>query len=843
MELLGNNPSMQDLIEKLNEVVGSLNNSLPNTDSEIAEVKKLVSFGSGVLAGRLNAKLWYFKTQELMTASTELCEGDSCFVLKDGVTTGEGTFEYWYIYKTSDVVDIIDSYVDLSNPDLVAVKLQDMTLKDVKDTLSAQISDQSKDLNTKISNLRIDTETALSGKADLVNGLIPASQLPSYVDDIVESWLEDIEFPENAYAKEDAEMTTPLTPEFSKIYVNLLNNKTYRWGGNFYVEVSKSLAIGETATTAFAGDRGKAVEEGLAFVTDALGYVTYKMFDAKLDGITNDYEAIKSCHDYANENNIHVLNTNIRFKIEPSNPIVVKTDCDFTGSEMIVDSGLNEQPIFYIKNSDEFISNTGKLSDIFTDKKTPKSTFNNKFIAITYPYSVGCVSGEITKCIEPFGESKSILSINSYDENADISYVTSNLYENPITFKGLKISDETTVVTGEYILCERNNTKIDNITLNCPNKASGISYGSMIRIYRCNGVTVSNIYHNGYAESSQYHYAVRFDVCSSCSIDRLISKSKWHSFVSNSIKDFSMSNCDTELFDTHSGLYVTCKIEHCTFNQPIALGYGTGTIKISNCFSKSNLVTYRTDSALCYRGVIIIDSCEVADGNYLFDSNTGNEITGIDDIFKTTENREIIISNTASRCWYTICTKNDYCGELDIKINSASYAYCGGIAQTNSEPSCSFSNCYIPDLGGTDSKIKWYIYNSKFRLGYIGANIIIHNSEIELYRTDGGSVSTASIKAFDCNFVKGSEISGTGIINSMYINCSGVIPAAKNMYALGCRYIEGIGLQSYPLTGKMISCTTTNRDNYYYQNIDIRNCYDNQGVFNNANLDNDFIDF
>lgn len=291
MELLGNNPSMQDLIEKLNEVVGSLNNSLPNTDSEIAEVKKLVSFGSGVLAGRLNAKLWYFKTQELMTASTELCEGDSCFVLKNGATTGEGTFEYWYIYKTSDVVDIVNSYVDLSNPDLVAVKLQDMTLKDVKDTLSAQISDQSKDLNTKISNLRTDTETALSGKADLVNGLIPASQLPSYVDDIIESWLEDIEFPENAYAKEDTEMTTPLTPEFSKIYVNLLNNKTYRWGGNFYVEVSKSLAIGETATTAFAGDRGKILETK---IQNSINYVTPEMFGAKGDSTTDDTAAIES---------------------------------------------------------------------------------------------------------------------------------------------------------------------------------------------------------------------------------------------------------------------------------------------------------------------------------------------------------------------------------------------------------------------------------------------------------------------------------------------------------------------------------------------------------------------
>lgn len=289
MELLKDNPSMNDLIQKLNEVVKNINGSLPSTENELSEVKKLISFGSDTLAGRLNAKLWYFKTQELMTASTELCEGDSCFVLKDGVTTGNGTFEYWYIHKTNDVKDIIDSYVDLSNPDLVAVKLQDMTLKDIKDTLSAQISNQSKDLNTKISNLKTDTETALSGKADLVNGLIPASQLPSYVDDVIESWLKDEEFPKNAYAKEDTEMTTPITPEESKIYVNLLNNKTYRWGGNFYVEISKSLAIGETAATAFSGNRGVQLEEKIKYLEN---YVTPEMFGAVGDGVADDSIAL-----------------------------------------------------------------------------------------------------------------------------------------------------------------------------------------------------------------------------------------------------------------------------------------------------------------------------------------------------------------------------------------------------------------------------------------------------------------------------------------------------------------------------------------------------------------------
>ena len=82
----------------------------------------------------------------------------------------------------------------------------------------------------------------LSNKADLVAGKIPASQLPAYVDDIIE------------YANLAA---FPAVGETGKLYVTLDTNLTYRWSGSAYTEVSKSLAIGITSTTAFRGDWGK----------------------------------------------------------------------------------------------------------------------------------------------------------------------------------------------------------------------------------------------------------------------------------------------------------------------------------------------------------------------------------------------------------------------------------------------------------------------------------------------------------------------------------------------------------------------------------------------------------
>lgn len=95
-------------------------------------------------------------------------------------------------------------------------------------------------------NLKADAQAvnqALTTKADLVNGVIPANQLPSFVDDVLEY----------------ADLTSfPLQGEASKIYIALDVNKTYRWGGSSYVEIGGGgVALGETSNTAYRGDRGK----------------------------------------------------------------------------------------------------------------------------------------------------------------------------------------------------------------------------------------------------------------------------------------------------------------------------------------------------------------------------------------------------------------------------------------------------------------------------------------------------------------------------------------------------------------------------------------------------------
>lgn len=76
------------------------------------------------------------------------------------------------------------------------------------------------------------------------DGKVPSGQLPSYVDDVLEY---------------ENKASLPAKGETGKIYVAKDTNLTYRWSGSAYVEISASLALGETSSTAYAGDKGKAL--------------------------------------------------------------------------------------------------------------------------------------------------------------------------------------------------------------------------------------------------------------------------------------------------------------------------------------------------------------------------------------------------------------------------------------------------------------------------------------------------------------------------------------------------------------------------------------------------------
>jgi len=124
----------------------------------------------------------------------------------------------------------------------VALKA-DKTYVDAQDSL---LQDQ---INLKANASEVNQ--SLGTKADLVDGKIPASQLPSFVDDVLEgTYINPTTF--------NNLNNQPYTPETDKIYIDTTTNKTYRWSGMLYVVISSGgVALGETSETAYRGDRGK----------------------------------------------------------------------------------------------------------------------------------------------------------------------------------------------------------------------------------------------------------------------------------------------------------------------------------------------------------------------------------------------------------------------------------------------------------------------------------------------------------------------------------------------------------------------------------------------------------
>lgn len=156
--------------------------------------------------------------------------------------------------------------------DGVTDKLEDALQKEIEDRKAGDTT------ITNSLNAFISTKGQPGGLAELDStGKVPAAQLPSYVDDVLEFSTKD-QFPQ--------------TGETGKIYVAKDTNLTYRWTGTQYLEISQSLALGETPSTAYPGDKGKANRDALNSMPAKLAsYLTPTTSTGELVKINYKYAA------------------------------------------------------------------------------------------------------------------------------------------------------------------------------------------------------------------------------------------------------------------------------------------------------------------------------------------------------------------------------------------------------------------------------------------------------------------------------------------------------------------------------------------------------------------------
>ena len=141
-------------------------------------------------------------------------------------------------------------------------------------------------LQTNINNLekKHDDFVATKGKANGFasldgNGLVPSSQLPSYVDDVIEVYaIYDVSETgklSNIKLYSDPDHANPITGESGKIYLNITQDEPsyqFRWSGTQFVDSNtSSLILGEVTGTAYDGGKGKYLSNWRKALVDNLG--------------------------------------------------------------------------------------------------------------------------------------------------------------------------------------------------------------------------------------------------------------------------------------------------------------------------------------------------------------------------------------------------------------------------------------------------------------------------------------------------------------------------------------------------------------------------------------------
>lgn len=189
--------------------------------------------------------------------------------------------------------------------------------------LSTQISNT----NSRVTDLEswkntIGTKGAANGVAGLDStGKVPSSQLPSYVDDVIDlvnfvstnptsgMTIGNVYYntaTKKLFTATSATAGVTSDPEAGKIYINTSNNKTYRWSGTTMAEISASLALGTTSSTAFRGDYGNTLYINFGSGNNLIGTQKARDFftNAASYGSLENQHVISNLTVYHNSNNV-----------------------------------------------------------------------------------------------------------------------------------------------------------------------------------------------------------------------------------------------------------------------------------------------------------------------------------------------------------------------------------------------------------------------------------------------------------------------------------------------------------------------------------------------------------
>lgn len=194
-------------------------------------------------------------------------------------------------------------------------QVQMQKIQEEKEARAAADTALENKLQTNINNLekKHDDFVATKGKANGFasldgNGLVPSSQLPSYVDDVIEAYatydISETGKLSNIKLYSDPDHANPITGESGKIYLNITQDEPsyqFRWSGTQFVDSNtSSLILGEVTGTAYDGGKGKYLSNWRKALVDNLGFYSYIKNSGAWTRNANEVRLNFDCSDFNN---------------------------------------------------------------------------------------------------------------------------------------------------------------------------------------------------------------------------------------------------------------------------------------------------------------------------------------------------------------------------------------------------------------------------------------------------------------------------------------------------------------------------------------------------------------
>ena len=518
-------------------------------------------------------------------------------------------------------------------------------------------------------------------------------------------------------------------------------------------------------------------------------YVTYEMFGAKLDGVTDDSNAIIKCHDYANEHHLPIIQNGGIIKCNFT--VDVKTSCNLN-VDFLVDNNTpntiykivsdNEKEFSY---SSAFTSEQVEFNNIFKGKFFVPRLDNDTWLLGTRSMET---DGKNYYHRQPIAVDKNGVLISSpiylgNEGNFTIKYCK-DLSEKSITFSGGRvITSLSKIGFPRLVKCSRNNTIIQNITIEnkqIPSLTENYPSG-LIEIVGCANITINNIFgtNNAVNTTDGHSYIIDITDAYNVNISNCNLTQGWGVIATHFVDNISIINSTINRVDNHYGLFGSFKFCNSTLTGVSALcaGYGNGdfivdNISVNKTLNGSFIFYTRKDFNITYSGTLSLNKIKFVNDNfdrlieYQLGSGTANSdlSKGKFNIIATEISTNKTIINNTSDVIISAQLFNCNC----IPATSTSKA---NIDIFNSKVSQLSSTGTIKLINSTLNSIKKYDGTLYIFSGCIYANI--NNNLITIYATScliGNNITGKSLYLIGCYSTSPKIATGNKVVLESCVN-------------------------------------------------------------------------